>query len=39
MFIPVNSDYLNVFYSDELTGLLAAPSFKYGPWLPNLGGK
>lgn len=39
MFIPVNSDYLNVFYADELTGLLAAPSFKYGPWLPNLGGK
>jgi peptide/nickel transport system substrate-binding protein len=37
--IPLVSDYIGVYYSGDLTGLVPAPNYLYAPWLPSLGGK
>lgn len=37
--IPLVSEYLNVYYSSDLAGLVPSPSYLYAPWLTQLGGK
>lgn len=37
--VPLVTDYVNVFYSSELAGLVPSPSYLYAPWLATLGGK
>jgi peptide/nickel transport system substrate-binding protein len=37
--IPLVSQYINVYYSNKLAGLVPAPSYLYAPWLTSLGGK
>ncbi|SDL36563.1 ABC transporter substrate-binding protein [Microbacterium azadirachtae] len=37
--VPLVSQYVNVYYSKKLAGLVPAPSYLYTPWLTSLGGK
>lgn len=37
--LPILTDYMNVYYSNNLTGLAPSPSYLYSPWLATLGGK
>ncbi len=37
--VPLVSEYVNVYYSSDLAGLVPSPSYLYSPWLTLLGGK